>query len=415
MFEFISKYNFWDREIPTLGFERNSYLLKIQKFISNRLVKVLTGQRRVGKSYLLRQIINHLITIGVNRKNIFYFNKEYLEFDWVKSWKDLEKLINIYRENINPEGKIYFFFDEIQQVDQWEKLVNSYSQDFTSEYEIFITGSNSDMLSGELATFLSGRYVQFEIFPFSFDEYNGYHKLDKTRENYIKYLQDGGLPELYYLPDFESKNHYVTSLRDTVLLRDIIDRYKIKDSVLLDDLFKFITNNTSNLISIPNIVNFLKSSKRKTNYETLSLYIQYLINAYLVHECERFDIKGKELLGGSRKYYLNDLSFYNYLYPGYRHGSGFILENQVYLHFKNQGYTVYSGNIRGKEIDFVLQKAEQIKYVQVSYALQDENTLNRELSGLKNIKDNYDKWIISLDDFALKNHEGIVHKLAWEL
>ena len=247
MFEYLEKYNFWKQKDINFGYLREHYLHKILKYVDNKLVKVFIGQRRTGKSYLMRQVIMHLINRGVARKNIFYFSKEYLEFDSIKSWQDLHNLIQLYKERIKPKGKVYLFLDEIQQIDGWERLVNSYSQDFINESEVFITGSNSDLLSGELATHLSGRYVQFEVLPFSFTEYCGYINLERNRSSYLQYLQEGGLPETFYLPDFESKMHYIASLRDTILLRDIVDRYRIKDSVLLDDVFKFITNNTQTL------------------------------------------------------------------------------------------------------------------------------------------------------------------------
>ena len=415
MFEYLEKYNFWKQKDINFGYLREHYLHKILKYVDNKLVKVFIGQRRTGKSYLMRQVIMHLINRGVARKNIFYFSKEYLEFDSIKSWQDLHNLIKLYKERIKPKGKVYLFLDEIQQIDGWERLVNSYSQDFINESEVFITGSNSDLLSGELATHLSGRYVQFEVLPFSFTEYCGYINLERNRSSYLQYLQEGGLPETFYLPDFESKMHYIASLRDTILLRDIVDRYRIKDSVLLDDVFKFITNNTSNLISVPNVVNYLNSSGRKVNYETISSYLGYLQTAGLIHECERFNIKGKELLGGVRKYYLNDLSFYNFLYPGFRHGMGFMIENLVYLHFRKNGYSIYTGNISGKEVDFVIQKHDRTIYIQAAFTITNEETLTREIASLKAIPDNFEKWILSLDDIALKNNEGIIHKLVWEL
>ena len=415
MLENIKKYNYWENEKPVIGYERTTYLNRIKKYIGNNLVKVIVGQRRVGKSYLMRQVIHLLLKQQVNPRNIFYFNKEYLAFDEISGYNDLNNLIEEYFKEIKPNGKIYLFFDEIQQIHEWEKLVNSYSQDYTGSYEIFISGSNSKILSGELATYLSGRYIQFEVLSFSFNEYCGYYNLPSNRDSYVKYLQEGGMPELFNLPDEESKMHYISSLRDTIILRDIVDRYKIKDSVLLEDLFKFITNNTASLFSINNIVNYLSSSKRKTNYETISNYLEFLKNAFLVYECERFDIRCKSLLTGERKYYLNDLSFYNYLYPGFRHGAGYMLENIIYLHYRRFGYKIYTGIIKGREVDFVLQKGEEMNYVQVCYLLKDASTIEREFNSLKSIMDNHKKIVVSMDDIALKNNEGIKHQLAWNL
>jgi uncharacterized protein len=198
-------------------------------------------------------------------------------------------------------------------------------------------------------------------------------------------------------------------------LRDIIHRYNIKDSKLLDDLFVFLINNASNLISVQNIINYFKSKNRKVHYETLVNYIHYLKNTFLVHQVEKYNIKGKEILAGNYKYYINDLSFKNYLYPGYSYGIGYMLENVVYLQLLNAGFNVYIGYLRNKEIDFVAIKKDRVIYLQVAYLLENQETFNREYSGLKSIPDNYEKYVVSLDEIQFPNQEGIKHILAWEL
>jgi len=412
--ETLKKYNFWDSKLPNVGFIRDAYLEKINSFIGNKLVKVLVGQRRVGKSYLLRQIIKKLIDDNVNPENIFYLNKEYSDFDFISNYKELDKLINEYKEKIKPQGKIFIFIDEIQNINAWEHLINSYSQDYTQEYELFISGSNSKLLSGELATFLSGRYIQFEILPFSYQEYIAINRLDNSKGSYIKYLQTSGMPELFHLPNEETKRHYISSIRDTVLLRDIIHRHQVKHPGLLQDIFSFLVNNASNLISISNIVNYFASKNRKTNYETISNYIEYLQDAFLIHKVNRYSIKGKEILSGNSKYYINDLAFKNYLYAGYSYGIGYMLENLVFLDLKRQGFEVYAGHLRNKEIDFVAIKNDRVVYVQVSYLLQNEETIEREYSVLEKIPDNYDKNIVTLDDINFPNRKGIKHIMAWQ-
>lgn len=411
----LEKYNFWNNTYPSVGFIRDSYLDKINDFLGSKLIKVLVGQRRVGKSYLLRQIIRRLLEGGVKPANVFYINKEFTDFDFITHYTDLENLILHYKQVLKPKGKIYLFIDEIQSITDWEHLINSYSQDYTSDYEVFISGSNSQLLSGELATLLSGRYIQFQIFPFSYQEFISVKLLDNSKTGFLQYLQTGGLPELFQLPNDETKRHYLSAIRDTVLLRDIIQRYNIKDARLLQDVFSFLVINASNLISISSIVNYFAGKNRKTNYETIANYIEYLKNTFLVHQVERFNIKGKEVLSGNSKYYINDLSFKNYLYTGFEYGYGYMLENIIYLQLINSGYNVYAGYLRNKEIDFVATKNKRTIYLQVAYTLLDKTTIEREYSELETISDNYEKFVVSLDDIQLPNKNGIQHILAWQI
>jgi len=411
----LKKYNFWDSEFPDAGLLRVSYLDKINSFIGNKLIKVLVGQRRAGKSYLLRQIIHSLIDKGVNPRNIFYINKEYTDFDFISHYTELEELISIYQTELKPVGKIFLFIDEVQRINGWEHLVNSYSQNYTRNYEIFISGSNSQLLSAELATLLSGRYIQFQILPFSYIEFIGIEKSGNSKESFIKYLKSGGLPELFHLPNDETKRHYLSAVRDTVLLHDIIERYNIKDIRLLEDLFSFLVNNASNLISINSIVKHFSGKNRKTNYETIANYIANLQSTFLIHQVDRFSIKGKEILAGTHKYYINDLAFKNYLYSGFEYGYGYMLENIIYLQLIGAGYQVYIGFMRNKEIDFVATKAQRTIYVQVAYSLVDKITIEREYAELEAIPDNYEKFVVSLDDMQLPDKNGIMHVLAWKI
>ena len=313
----LRKYNLWDSNTIDLGFNRSEYRGKIADYVGNRLIKVLVGQRRTGKSFILRQIAKQLIDNGLKPENTLLINKEFTDFDFLKTYKDLDELIKLYKKELNPSGKVYIFIDEIQIIDDWEKVVNSYSQDFSESYELFISGSNSKMLSGELATLLSGRYVCFEIFPFSYSEYLGIMQKERGRQSYLEYMNSGGLPELFMLPKPELKRNYMSAIKDTILLRDIIQRYNIRDTKLLEDIFVFLVNNASNLISINNIVNYFKNHGRRTSYDVVSSYIGYIEEAFLVHRCNRYDIKGKEVLSGNTKFYINDLAYKNYLYSGY--------------------------------------------------------------------------------------------------
>jgi predicted AAA+ superfamily ATPase len=412
-FNVIKKYNFWDEKTPELGYYRADYTNKILAYTGNRLVKVLTGQRRTGKSYILRQLVNRLIDNGINKRNILYINKEYTDFDFIADYKDLDDFVKFYKKRLGVSGKICLFMDEIQNIVGWEHFVNSYSQDFIDEYEIFISGSNSKMLSGELATLLSGRYIEFEIFPFSFSEYLGILKKENNKQNFIEYMESGGLPELFNLQNDEIKRNYVSAIKDTVFLRDIIQRYSVKEPKLLEDIFVFLVNNAANLVSITNVVNYFKSLGRKTTYDTVSAYIGYMENSFLVHKSERYDIRGKDTISGNSKYYINDLAYKNYLYTGFGYGIGYKLENLVYLNLKRAGFKVYTGVFRDKEVDFVALKDDRVLYVQATYLMIDETTIEREYSPLESIPDNYEKLVVSLDDVCFSQKNGIKHEQIW--
>ena len=410
----IKKYNFWENKDIDLGFIRDSYLQKILSYSTSNLIKVLVGQRRVGKSYILRQILSNLISQGLPRKNTLYINREYTDFGFIKNSDDLEFLFSEYKKHFKPKGKIAIFIDEIQNIENWEKFVNSHSQDFTEKCDIYISGSNSKMLSGELATLLSGRYVEFEIFPFSFEEFTKVNSLAADKNSYVKYLSSGGMPELFILPNDESRKNYISALKDTVFLRDIIQRYKIKDPNLLEDLFTYIVNNASSLLSANSIVKYYKGKGKTTTYDTISAYLEYMTDSFVIHKVDRYDIRGKETLAGNCKYYVNDLSFHNFLYSGFGYGIGYQLENILYLELRRMGFEVYIGTSRDKEIDFVAKKNDRVVYVQSCYLLADESTITREYSPLESVKDNYEKYVVSLDDVKMPNKDGIQHLQAWE-
>ena len=416
MVEQIRKYNLWDNACPDLGFIRKEYTDKIVAYTGNNLVKVLVGQRRAGKSFVLRQVMKMLLDRGVPAQNILYINKEYLEYNALQTCDDLQDFYDEYRQKLQPQGKVYLFLDEVQLIQNWERFVNSHSQDFVDQQELFISGSNSDLLSGELATLLSGRYVEFEILPYSFHEYVAMQGSVANRENYLQFLQMGMLPELFHLQRDEIRSHYVAAVKDTVMLRDIVHRYKVKDSQLLDELFRYIVGNAGRLFSISNAVNYFKSNGRKTNYETISSYISYLSKAFLVHKAERYNIAGKELLSGNCKYYSNDLAYYNYLYRGFAYGLGSLLENAVYLDLRRKGWQVYVGVQGEKEVDFVALRGDKKLYVQVCWQMAvDEATAKREYASLLNIRDQHRKVVVTLDEIRFPNNEGIEHLFPWEL
>jgi len=416
LFENLSQYNFWTKKNVNFGYIRANYLNNIIKYLNTKLVKVLTGQRRCGKSYILRQIIQYLINNqNVNPNNIFYMSKEFIGFETITNSTHLHQLFIYYKQKLNVTGRIYVFLDEIQNIENWELFVNSYSQDFTSEYEIFITGSNSKLLSGELATHLSGRYIEFGIYPFSFFEYVEYHKLETNKDSYVKFLTTGGLPELVNFNQSEIIKNYIESLKSTIILRDIISRHTIKDISLLDDIFRFIISNIGNLTSVSNIVKYYKNLGKKTNYETVALYLSYLTECFVIHEIDRFDIRGKQILNGVKKFYLNDLSFKNYLLGFQPTDFGCNIENQIFSLLSEKNYKIFTGVFKDYEIDFIAQKNNETIYIQVAYLLANEETVNREFGNLQKIDDNFLKIVVSLDDIQFSHYKGIKHYRPWEL
>ena len=412
-FAALKKYNFWDNHPIDFGFLRTSYTGKISDYIGNRLVKVLVGQRRAGKSFILRQMVKTLLEKGVPPDNTLIINKEFSDFDFLSTYRELDDLIKQYKSELKPTGKVYIFIDEVQNISGWERVVNSYSQDYVDHYELFISGSNSKMLSNELATLLSGRYVNFEIFPFSYHEYLGITQGMKSKQTYIEYLESGGMPELFTLSKQETKRNYISAVKDTVLLRDIIQRQNIREPRLLEDIFVYLVNNASNLISVSSIYKYYKGLGRKTSYDIISNYIGYLEDAFLIHRCERFNIKGKDIIAGNVKFYANDLSFKNYLYPGFGYGFGYMIENLIFLELRRHGYEVYTGTIKDKEVDFVARKADRVIYVQCAYLLAEPETIVREYSSLEAISDNYEKVLVTLDDLLFSSNKGIRHIQAW--
>lgn len=413
--DLIAPYNLWNGNSLPMGFERHSYTDRLMKYTGNRLIKVLTGQRRVGKSYIMRQIAMELIDNGIPRENTLFINRELAVFDFIRTAADLNGLVDAYRRKFKPEGRIFIFIDEVQEIDAWERAINSMSQDYTVEIEIFISGSNSRLLSGELASLLSGRYVEFPIFPLSFSEYAGIHDLPTDRPTYLRYMTDGGLPELIHLPDKEVKERYLCGLRDSIMLKDIVKRYAIKHVGLLENLFAYLVNNASSMVSITGIVNYIKSRGSKSSYDTVAAYLLYLQEAYLIHRSDRYNIAGKELLAGNFKAYINDQAYHNYLFPTARFGNGYLLEGIVYMELLRRGYKVNTGIIRDREVDFIATDEHTTLYIQVAYMLTDESTAEREYASLECINGIGERLLVTLDDFSFPTRNGIRHIQAWKL
>lgn len=414
--ETIRKYNFWDDEPFDLGYPRPSYLKKLSDLLGNRLVKVVLGQRRSGKSHLMRCLIYQLIqTKQIAANQILYINKELYDFNFIQHGDHLIALVKAYRQTLKPKGKIYIFIDEIQEITQWEKAVDSLSQNYQEPAEVVITGSNANLLSGELATYLGGRYVTLTIYPFGYEEYVGVIGKTRSKATLIQYLHEGGLPELYALPNAETKFNYIQSLLDSIVLRDIVQRNHIRDIDLLKKVIYFATDSVGSLLSISSIVKALAQKGYATNPETLGNYLHFCQNAFYLHECSRYDIRGKQILTGEKKYYLNDLAFERMAHSGFELRTHRLLENAVYLSLLRQGYRVYVGRIGDKEIDFIAEKQKEKLYVQVAYLLPEKKVVEREFGNLLLIKDNYPKWVVSLDEVPIGSIEGVLHYPAWEI
>lgn len=414
-FKHIEEVNYWDESRPRrTGFLRQKYLEEIFGYVDSRLLKVLMGQRRSGKSTIFKQVISALITQGVNAKNILYLNFELHPLHFIQTDEILAETVSLYLKKMKPEGKIYLFFDEIQEVEKWEKIVNSYLATDKYDFDIFLTGSNAHLLSAELSTFVTGRYIEIAVFPFSYSEYVNYFKLPINRDSLIAYIESSGLPELFSLTDDKQKISYLSSLQDSILMNDVVKRYNIKNPKLLTLLLDFMVDNIGHLFSLNAIVKKLKSMDVPMNVVTVGNYIHYLERTFLIHSVSRYDVRGKKILEGERKYYLNDLAFSNYLKSSFDNGINRKLENFVYQTLAQSGYKIHVGNLYQVEIDFVAEINNRVLYIQVTYLLHSKLVIDREYGNLEKIKDNWPKIVVTLDDVKFPDREGIQHIPAWK-
>ena len=387
--------------------KRKFYLEKIVKLIDTEDIKVITGVRRCGKTVLLKQIIDELENRGIASENIIYMSFESSKYKNIRNDDDLDEFIFSKTNNLN--GKIYLLFDEIQKVKNWEVSLNSYRVDL--ECDIYITGSNSQLLSGELATLISGRYISINMLPFSFKELIQYYdemheKIDEIKL-FEQYLSYGGFPGLLNYEN-EEKEKYLYDLYSTIVLNDILYKNKVKDLDLLERLMEFMISNIGKLFSANSISKYIKNENRKTTPHTIINYIDYARNAFIFYRIKRENIKQKRKLLISDKYYLVDSGFYFIFNGSTQRNWGQLLENIVFLELIRQVYSITIGKIQDLEVDFVCRKANQIKYIQVSQSILDENTRKREFKSLEKISDSYPKYVISMDSFDFSAN-GIIH------
>lgn len=383
---------------------RENYLNLLINFKDTSLIKVITGMRRSGKSTLLLLFKEYLKKNKIKEKNIILMNFESIKFKNIKNYEDL---YNFIESNIkNNDEKFYILLDEVQMVDCWEKAINSFLVDFNCD--VYITGSNAYLLSSELSTLLSGRYVEIKMLPLSFKEYLEFNQNNKTlEENFEEYTKYGGLPVISELSKKEELvTSYLKDICNTVIMKDVIERNEIKDVALLNNIMSFVAQNTGNIISPNKIADYLKTEGVLTNHTTIDNYLLYLEKAFIIYKVPRYDVKGKILLKTLGKYYMVDMGVRNAI-VGYRDTDyGHVLENIVYLELLRRGYQVYIGKNNDYEIDFIATKETEKKYYQVTYKLT-EDVIDRETRSLNISDDHYEKIIISTDKNYLKDIRGI--------
>ena len=389
---------------------REKYLSKIRPFYNVDLIKVITGIRRCGKSVILTQIMDELKDNGIKEEQIIYINFELKNYSNIKNDDDLYVYI---KDKINKDIKYYLFFDEIQNVLSWEKAVNSFKAEYKDKVSIFITGSNSDLLSGELATHLAGRYVSFKVFPFTFKEVcelkgkknKDIYELEKDFNEYIKW---GGLPQRFILTSEEQIKTYLMDVYDSIVVKDIIDRFGIKDLDLFNRIVEYIVTTPSQIFSAENLVKYFMADDRGVTKNTLYNYLEYMVLAMLINKAERYDIRGKRILNGKYKYYLTDLGLGQVMNTNKRPQMGAYLENIVYNELLSRGYDVKVGSLENSKIDFIATRFDEKIYIQVTFILADESIIKREFGAFAGIDDNYPKYVISTDKFNMSQN-GIIH------
>lgn len=373
------------------------------------VVKVITGMRRCGKSVILELAKEEIQRHGVPEKQIFSVSFESMQFEELKDYKALYQAISTAAEA--ADGKLYLFIDEVQEVESWEQVINSIRVDY--DCDIYITGSNARLLSGELATLLSGRYVEIRIYPLSFSEYLAFAQTntDEARlsqeQHFSNYLRYGGLPGIHEMKwDETVLLRYLTDIFNSVLLKDVVKRNNIRDIELLERVVLYLMDNIGNTFSAKTISDFLKNQGRRLSTETVYTYIAALENAFLIHKVPRFDIKGKRLLETQEKYFVSDLGL-RHATMGYRDNDiGGMLENVIFLELVRRGWKVNIGKQGSCEVDFIATETSERLYVQVCYVLTDENT-QREFEPLEAIEDNYEKIVVSTDSLMSFNRNGI--------
>jgi predicted ATPase (AAA+ superfamily) len=383
---------------------RNRYLQAIEPFMGQSIIKVMTGQRRVGKSYILFQLME-LIKQKEPNANIIYINLEDMAFDFIVSAKELHTYIV---GKCLKDRKNYIFIDEIQDINEFEKALRSLALDVNND--IYVTGSNAKMLSGELATYLGGRYIEFTIYSLSYPEFLQFHGLEDSDDSFDLYSKYGGLPYLMHLKlEDRIVFEYLESIYSTIVYRDIVSRYALRNTVFLEKLLLFLADNVGSIFSAKGISDYLKSQQISLGANQILSYIDYFENAFIIHNVSRYDIAGKRIFEIGNKYYFENLGIRNVITGRKLQDRAKVLENIVYNHLRYLGYAVKVGVLEKLEVDFIGEKNGEKLYVQVALRLDDERTVEREFGNLLKIEDNYPKLVVSQDRFEGNTYEGIRH------
>jgi len=381
---------------------REKYLNKIMPYAGKNLIKVLTGQRRVGKTILLFQLMERIKQEDKNAHTI-YINKEHNDFKHIKISEDLYLYV---KSNLQKNKKSYVFIDEIQEIETFEIALR---QLLVEGLDLYCTGSNANLLSSDLATHLSGRYIEFHINSLSYAEFIEIHKLTNNNDTLNKFIRYGGLPYLVHLPlEDEIVYGYLKSIYNTIILKDIVSRYSIRDIDFLERLIEYLSDNLGSYVSSKKIADFLKAQRVSLSVNTVMNYLKYLTNSYFVNKVQRMDIIGKKRFEINDKYFFSDLGLKHSLIPYTGSHIGNIFENLIYNQLIYNDYKVFIGKHQEREIDFVAQKGNETKYIQVAYLLSDEKVREREFGNLLRIEDNYEKVVVSADEFA-DDYKGIKH------
>ena len=403
--------------------ERKGYLDLLKKWKDDEVIKVVTGIRRCGKSTLLKMYMEFLKSQGISDDRIIFINFEELEYEHISDYKIL---YNYIKERLHPAEMTYIFLDEVQLVEDFQKAVDSLQ--VKENTDIYISGSNAYLLSGELATLLSGRYVEINMLPLSFAEFCELKSGEDKDLLFAEYMKNGGLPYVSKLDNDDEKiNMYLEGIYNTIIVKDIEERQKRKESdpnkrkvndiALLKNISRFLASSVGSPVSVKSITDYVTSTGRKISQNTTDDYVEALVEPYIFYPVERYDVPGKQLLKKNQKMYIVDLGIRRYLLARQRYDLGFSLENIIFLELLRRGYKVNIGKIGTTEVDFVTRKDDRIYYFQVTASMVEETTFEREITPLKNINDNYPKTIITLDRFTLGNYDGIevINAIDWLL
>lgn len=392
--------------------ERELYLKQIRPFMNRPFIKVIAGIRRCGKSVVLQLIAEELERRGITKEHIVYMNFE--SFEWMDIADAKALYLHIKDKVAKTDGKVYILLDEIQEVKDWEKAVNSFMVDW--DVDVYVTGSNSRLLSSELSTYLAGRYISFHIMPLSFNEYLLFHGIasgdrEKLHEEFQKYLRMGGFPAIHTGDyNYEAIYRLVYDIYSSVILRDTVQRHGIRNVELLERVVRFVFDNIGNRLNAKNIADYFKSQQRRVDINTVYNYLDALQGAFIIQRVPRYDIKGKELLQTNEKYFVSDLSLV-YAVMGYKDRMiAGALENIVYWEMKRRGYDTFIGKQDNREVDFVGIRRDEKIYVQVTYRMESEATVEREFAPLLAIGDHYPKFVVSMDEVWQDNIEGVRHR-----